>query len=87
MASPKAVAVRAERACGDIERKLGIALPRVHRDRELLRAIQLEAIASALESADDPRLGAALALLESGRWSKDDMRKALLGVQHAVNER
>lgn len=62
-------------------------LPRTHKNRDLLRLQQLSTIADWLDrvpvqgetAADDTRLADALALIESGSWTKADMESALLG--------
>lgn len=68
MATLESMAIRSNAACDRIEHyltRLGVVsdpLPRIHREREMLRCIQLEAIADALSqvegigvNADRPR--------------------------------
>ncbi|MGB1288004.1 MAG: hypothetical protein ACPG7F_15815 [Aggregatilineales bacterium] len=59
-------------------------LPRVHKDREILRKIQLETIADWLDRATvdratpDSKLQDAIALLD-GNWTKSEMEEILRG--------
>lgn len=61
MATLESMAIRSNAACDRIEKTLaalGVAItpiPHVHQDREMLRTIQLEQIADALESIKLPQ--------------------------------
>lgn len=61
MATLESMAIRSNAACDRIEKQLqalGVAsepLPRLHQDREMLRCIQLEIIADALEQVKLPQ--------------------------------
>ena len=94
MASKEALAIMCDQACLRIEGRAKILvgegltpIPRTHRDREVLRKQQLETIADwwdrvkteTVSIQSDPRLDAALALLESGNWTKAEMESALRG--------
>lgn len=89
MASKEAIAIKCNAAMERIEAWVkanvneGLTpLPRLHRDREILRKLQLEGIADWLDRAQesvDPRLEQAIALLDSGNWTKADMEAVLRG--------
>ena len=91
MASKVAIAIACDNAAQRIESWAeqhvagGLTpLPRVHKDREILRKTQLETVADWLDRAtvsdvsDDPRLQDALALLD-GNWTKSEMEDLLRG--------
>lgn len=84
MATRKALAIKANAACDRIEAALAaggvdITLPRLHKDREMLRVQQLEQIAGAVEQlGSDGTLDDARELV-SGSWTKDEMTALLLG--------
>lgn len=85
MASPVAIAIACDDACKKIEdqvQALGggeLALPRLHKDRELLRRNQLQLIADALETIDISSFHAARDLVASGEWTKAQLEEILLG--------
>jgi hypothetical protein len=92
MAHPTAINIACIEACERIEARMyeltGLdltPLPRNHRDNDILRKQQLETIADWLErvpegdNGGDNRLTKALALLDSGTWTKAEMEDALTG--------
>ena len=93
MATLESLAIRSDAACERIENKViedwgvkSAPLPRLNRNRDELRANQLERIADMLEAVErfqeqalDPRLVAALDLVQSGNWTKAEMEAVLLG--------
>jgi hypothetical protein len=92
MATLESMAIRSNAACDRIERKmerLGVQaerIPRVHRDREMLRCDQLERIAAMTEAIpqsgntqSDTRLQDAIALASKANWTKAEMEAILLG--------
>lgn len=96
MASREALAIQCDAACQRIETRMmdlvgeGLTpIPRTHRDREVLRRDQLNTIADWVDRIEtdhvsiqpDPRLETALALLESGNWTKAQMEAALLNIR------
>lgn len=98
MASAKALAIACNAACERIEAWAqanvteGLTpLPRLHRDREILRKLQLETIADWLDRAgenpaQDSTLLAARELVASGNWTKAELEALLLGDDDASNE-
>lgn len=89
MASKEALSIQCDKSLIRIEERAkelvgeGLTpIPRTHRDREILRRDQLHTIADwwdRVKTTSDPRLEAALALLESGNWTKSQMEAVLLG--------
>jgi len=93
MATLESLAIRSDAACERIENKViedwgvkSAPLPRLNRNRDELRANQLERIADMLEAVErfqeqalDPRLVAAVDLVQSGNWTKAEMEAVLLG--------
>jgi hypothetical protein len=92
MASPKALAIRANNACDRIEETLtaqGVevgTLPRLHNDREYLRVVQLEAIADALANLPTDDLARVRELI-SGRYTKDELEELVNGIDRQRNQR
>jgi hypothetical protein len=84
MASSEALAIACDSALKRIEYWLqkngdGVSIPRLHRDREVLRKIQLETIADALIASSNDTLQEARDLVASGNWTKAELEFILLG--------
>lgn len=93
MTTREALAIKADAACKRIEEKIieewgvkSAPLPRSNRDNEELRVNQLERIADMVDAVErfqsqrtDPRLSAAIELMQSGQWTKAEMETVLLG--------
>lgn len=93
MATLESMAIRSNAAINRIEQKLitewgvkSAPLPRIHKDREMLRCNQLERIADMVESVErfqsentDSRLQDAINLVQSGNWTKSQLETLLLG--------
>ncbi len=90
MASAESIAIACDQACERIEDwarhnvSEGLTpLPRLIRDREMLRKIQLETIADWLDRANgaptDSTLEEARTLVSSGSWTKAELEALLLG--------
>lgn len=93
MASKEATAIRCDRAIQNIEQLfegLGVdveRLPRLHRDREILRAIQLEAIRDALAqvtASENAILTEARELIQS-RYTKQELEAVLHGTHNGTD--
>lgn len=89
MASPRMIAIACDEACQRIEAWAAVhvdegltPLPRVQRDRELLRKNQLTTIADWLERADmgnNSVLDEVKALVSKANWTKAELEAIVLG--------
>lgn len=89
MASKESIAIACDKACERIEEWVSVnvaeeltPLPRLNRDREILRKQQLETIADWLDRAtvaQDDTLQQARDLITSGNWTKAQMEDILNG--------
>lgn len=89
MATLESMAIRSNNAIDRIEEKLvgewgvkSAPLPRLMKDREMLRCNQLERIADMLDAVEqntDSRLQDAIDLVSKANWTKAELEALLLG--------
>lgn len=85
MASLEAIAIACDKSCKTIEQWLsdngvdGVKIPRLHRDREILRKQQLEAIAENLPDVDSNRQLEHIQKLARNNATKAELLDAILG--------
>ena len=96
MATKEAIAIQRNAELDRIEARMAqlvspnlTPIPRVYRDMDILWRDQLHIIADWLDripdTAADPRLQQALAVMDNSKWTKADMEAVLRG-DHDANE-